>query len=352
VDFILSTPRGTRMDASTAETDTGAPSGAPKKRSLRDSVAGLFGGDPPLLAPASAVAADAREMIPGARMCVPPDDDGGVPIGAPARKASRALREGLQDLYDGAQVARQSDCHGGARANAASVKAPHVGVLPGAGSGVPAVAPAMDASSALGEGLQDIYNSAQDAQHCGAVGAHAKAALVDIPHDLWATETDLVGYSSAAAISAVPARLAASKMGGKARVSFSDKPDGMSALVSDRLKMDSPSSGPPIGTGAASLLEGAAGTPSASSRPQWPEYGSSRPLWNEPWKDQLRYVPKEAGVVGEGRVIVSGCGPGAVSAIGKRRDALPTRGCESYALRTGPPPGCVQVSQRYVSWCC
>ena len=32
MDFILSTPRGTRMDASTAETDTGAPSGAPKKR--------------------------------------------------------------------------------------------------------------------------------------------------------------------------------------------------------------------------------------------------------------------------------------------------------------------------------
>ena len=32
MDFILSTPRGARMDASTAETDTGAPSGAPKKR--------------------------------------------------------------------------------------------------------------------------------------------------------------------------------------------------------------------------------------------------------------------------------------------------------------------------------
>ena len=32
MDFILSTPRGTRMDASTAETGTGAPSGAPKKR--------------------------------------------------------------------------------------------------------------------------------------------------------------------------------------------------------------------------------------------------------------------------------------------------------------------------------
>ena len=104
-----------------------------------------------------------------------------------SRKASRALREGLQDLYDGAQVARQSDCHGGARANAASVKAPHVGVLPGAGSGVPTAAPAMDASSALSDGLQDIYNSAQDAHHCGAVGAHAKAALVGIPNDLWAT---------------------------------------------------------------------------------------------------------------------------------------------------------------------
>jgi hypothetical protein len=98
VDFILSTPRGTRMDASTAETDTGAPSGAPRKRSLRDSVAGLFGGDPPLLASASAVAADAREMIPGAQMLVPPDDDGGLPNVAPAKKASRALRDGLQDL--------------------------------------------------------------------------------------------------------------------------------------------------------------------------------------------------------------------------------------------------------------
>jgi hypothetical protein len=58
---------------------------------------------------------------------------------------------------------------------------------------------------------------------------------------------------------------------------------------------------------------------------QWPGYYSSRPLWNEPWSEQLRYVPKEAGVVGEGRVIVSGCGPGAMSAIGKRRDELPTR---------------------------
>jgi hypothetical protein len=37
------------------------------------------------------------------------------------------------------------------------------------------------------------------------------------------------------------------------------------------------------------------------------------------------YLPKEAGVVGEGRVIVSGFGPGAVSAIGKRRDELPMR---------------------------
>ena len=32
MDFILSTPSGTRMDAATAETGTGAPSGAPKKR--------------------------------------------------------------------------------------------------------------------------------------------------------------------------------------------------------------------------------------------------------------------------------------------------------------------------------
>ena len=322
------------MDAATAETGTGAPLGAPKKRSLRDSVAGLFGGDPPLLAPASAVAADAREMIPGAQMLVPPDDDGGLPNVAPAKKASRALREGLQDLYESAQAARQFNYHGGPRANAASVEAPHVGVLPGAGSGVPTVAPAMDASSALSDGLQDIYNSAQDAHHCGAVGAHAKAALVDISHD--------VGSSSAAALSAVPARLAAPTMGGKARVSFSDAPDGMSTLVSDRFKMDSPSSGPPMGTGAASLLEGAAGTPSASSRPQWPEYGSSRPLWNEPWKDQPRYFPKEAGVVGEGRVIVSGCGPGAVSAIGKRRDALPTR-----ASRTPFEQDRLLVASRY-----
>ena len=317
MDFIISTPRGARMDASTAETDTGAPSGAPKKRSLRDSVAGLFGGDPPLLAPASAVAADASKMIPGAHTSVLPDDDGGVPSVAPARKASRALREGLQDLYKSAQVARQSNYQGGAQASAASVEAPHVGVLPGVEGGVPTAAPAVDASSALSEGLQDIDNNAEDAQFCGAVGAHAKAGLVDISHD--------EGSSSAAVISAVPARLAASTVGGKARVSFSNEPDGMSALVSDRFKMDSPSSGPPLGTGAASLLEGAVGTPSASSRPQWPEYTSSGPLWNEPWKDQLRYVPKAAGVVGEGRVIVSGCGPGAVSAIGKRRDALPTR---------------------------
>ena len=171
MDFILSTPRGTRMDASTAETDTGAPSGAPKKRSLRDSVAGLFGGDPPLLAPASAVAADASEMIPGAHTSVLPDDDGGVPIVAPARKASRVLREGLQDLYKSAQVARQFNYQGGAQASAASVEAPHVGVLPGVEGGVPTAAPAVDASSALSEGLQDIYKSAQDAQHCGAVGA-------------------------------------------------------------------------------------------------------------------------------------------------------------------------------------
>ena len=53
----------------------------------------------------------------------------------------------------------------------------------------------------------------------------------------------------------------------QARVSFSgttDSPpphEGMSTLVSDRFKMDSPSSGPPMGTGAASLLEGAVGTP-------------------------------------------------------------------------------------------
>ena len=47
MDFILSTPRGTRMDASTAETDTGAPSGAPKKRdfcSLPPSSQYEFGG--------------------------------------------------------------------------------------------------------------------------------------------------------------------------------------------------------------------------------------------------------------------------------------------------------------------
>ena len=47
MDFILSTPRGTRMDASTAETDTGAPSGAPRKRdfcSLPPSSQYEFGG--------------------------------------------------------------------------------------------------------------------------------------------------------------------------------------------------------------------------------------------------------------------------------------------------------------------
>ena len=74
-----------------------------------------------------------------------------------------------------------------------------------------------------------------------------------------------------------------------------------------------------MGTGAASLLEGAVGTPAASYRPLWSEQYNPRPSWNE----QLKYLPKEAGVVGEGRVIVSGCGPGAVSAIGKRRDELP-----------------------------
>ena len=65
VNFISIPSACQRMIASTADTDTGAPSGAPKKRSLRDSVAGLFGGDPPLPAPASAVAADASTMILG-----------------------------------------------------------------------------------------------------------------------------------------------------------------------------------------------------------------------------------------------------------------------------------------------
>ena len=65
MDFISIHSACQRMSAPTAETDTSAPSGAPKKRSLRDSVAGLFEGDPPLPAPASAVAADASTMILG-----------------------------------------------------------------------------------------------------------------------------------------------------------------------------------------------------------------------------------------------------------------------------------------------
>ena len=110
------------------------------------------------------------------------------------------------------------------------------------------------------------------------------------------------GSASAVALSAVPSRLAEPAVGGKvstlcplrvlrlvalrgpalracaagSAVAFPPSPlpsgksefqrhnrqccppcEGMSTLVSDRFKMDSPSSGPPLGTGAASLLEGA-----------------------------------------------------------------------------------------------
>ena len=72
------------------------------------------------------------------------------------------------------------------------------------------VAPAMDASRALREGLQEIYKSAQDACHFNYHGgAPAKAARVESSHD--------VGSASAAALSAVPSRLAAPTVGGKVR---------------------------------------------------------------------------------------------------------------------------------------
>ena len=119
MDFISIHSACQRMSAPTAETDTSAPSGAPKKRSLRDSVAGLFGGDPPLPAPASAVAADASVMISGAHASVLPEDDGGVPSVAPAVDASRALREGLQEMFKSAQDARHFNCHDGAPTKAA-----------------------------------------------------------------------------------------------------------------------------------------------------------------------------------------------------------------------------------------
>ena len=95
-------------------------SGAPKKRSLRDSVAGLFGGDPPLPAPASAVAANASRMVPGAHASVLPEGNGGGDNVAPAQvDASRALRKGLQEIFKSAQDARYFNSHDGAPTKAA-----------------------------------------------------------------------------------------------------------------------------------------------------------------------------------------------------------------------------------------
>ena len=81
-------------------------------------------------------------------------------------------------------------------------------VLPDDDGGVPSVAPAMGASRELREGLQEIYKSAQDARHFNYHGgAPAKAARVESSHD--------VGSAPAAALSAVPSRLAEPTVGGK-----------------------------------------------------------------------------------------------------------------------------------------
>ena len=92
--------------------------------------------------------------------------------------------------------------------------------------------------------------------------------------------------------------------------------------------MDSPSSGPPMKTGAASLLDGAEG----------PRADSSHPLWTWP-----KYFPKEAGVVGAGRIVVAGSGPGSVATIDKRREAPPAPDFGRYIA------GRILVASRYTN---